>query len=133
MRKFTKAQNLDSICFDFEILEEPIYEASQMGCFVEGMYLECAKWDMENQVLVESDTKDLLHKLPIVHLIPVDQSRQELPEQYYECPVYKTRERGDMIRKDGRVFRNYLFTLKMATNESHVHWKKRGTAIVCKI
>lgn len=44
------------------------------GCFVSGLYLEGADWDMENSCLVKSQPKVLVVQLPILEVIPIESS-----------------------------------------------------------
>lgn len=42
------------------------------GCFISGLYLEGADWDMENGCLVKSKPKVLVVPLPILKVIPTE-------------------------------------------------------------
>lgn len=48
------------------------------GCYVSGLYLEGADWDMEKACLVKSKPKALVVELPILKIIPIDARRLRL-------------------------------------------------------
>lgn len=48
------------------------------GCFVSGLYLEGADWDMEEGCLVRSKAKVLVVQLPILKVIPIEAHRLSL-------------------------------------------------------
>lgn len=48
------------------------------GCFVSGLYLEGADWDIENGCLVKSKPKVLVVDLPILKIIPIEGHRLKL-------------------------------------------------------
>ena len=63
------------------------------GCFINGLFLEGARWDYEEWTLVEARNKELFSKMPPIHLIPL--FGRTAPETgVYFCPVYKTLTRA---------------------------------------
>uniref|UniRef100_A0A3Q0RWL2 Uncharacterized protein n=1 Tax=Amphilophus citrinellus TaxID=61819 RepID=A0A3Q0RWL2_AMPCI len=50
----------------------------QQGCFVSGLYLEGADWDIEKSCLVKSKPKVLVVELPILKVIPIETRRLRL-------------------------------------------------------
>ena len=48
------------------------------GCFVSGLYLEGAEWDIEKGCLVKSKPKNLVVELPILKVIPIETRRLRL-------------------------------------------------------
>lgn len=51
---------------------------SHLGCFVSGLYLEGADWDIERGCLVKSKPKVLVVDLPILKIIPIEGHRLKL-------------------------------------------------------
>lgn len=51
---------------------------SHPGCFVSGLYLEGADWDIERGCLVKSKPKVLVVDLPILKIIPIEGHRLKL-------------------------------------------------------
>ena len=66
---------------------------SPEGAFVHGLYMEGARWDLETNSINDSRLKELHPEMPVMFLRAVTQDKQERVN-IYECPVYKTRERG---------------------------------------
>ena len=59
------------------------------GCYIRGLFLEGAQWDMETFELAESRPKELYTDMPVMWLISMANRKQ--PENgIYICPVYKT-------------------------------------------
>uniref|UniRef100_A0A3B3Z281 Dynein axonemal heavy chain 10 n=1 Tax=Poecilia mexicana TaxID=48701 RepID=A0A3B3Z281_9TELE len=52
--------------------EDEILDRPRKGCFVSGLYLEGADWDIENNCLMKSKPKDLVVELPILRIIPIE-------------------------------------------------------------
>lgn len=48
------------------------------GCFVSGLYLEGADWDIEKGCLIKSKPKVLVVDLPILKIIPIEAHRLKL-------------------------------------------------------
>ncbi len=51
---------------------------SLLGCFVSGLYLEGADWDIEKSCLVRSKPRALVSQLPILKIIPIEAHRLKL-------------------------------------------------------
>lgn len=49
-----------------------------LGCFVSGLYLEGADWDIEKGCLIKSKPKVLVVDLPILKIIPIEAHRLKL-------------------------------------------------------
>ena len=63
------------------------------GCYIWGLFLEGARWDVEKFELSESKPKELYTDMPVMWLIPTANRKQ--PETgMYLCPVYKTLTRA---------------------------------------
>lgn len=73
------------------------------GCYIHGMYLEGAGWDLKQGVLCESKLKELRAKMPVMHVkaVPRDKADQK---NVYRCPVYVTSQRGGF---------NYVFAAQL--------------------
>lgn len=57
---------------------DQISDKAPSGCYVSGLYLEGAKWDLENRCLVKSLPKVLTDELPILRIIPIEAHRLKL-------------------------------------------------------
>ena len=48
-----------------------ISEKPEDGCYAYGMFLEGARWDSINHMIVHSKPKELFSDFPFMHLMPV--------------------------------------------------------------
>jgi dynein heavy chain, axonemal len=48
------------------------------GCYINGFYLEGAKWNIETDSLDYQDPKELVVELPIVQIVPVEANKLKL-------------------------------------------------------
>lgn len=48
------------------------------GCYIQGLYLEGARWDVEINQLARSHPKVLVEELPILSVIPIEVHRLKL-------------------------------------------------------
>lgn len=58
-----------------------------LGCFVSGLYLEGADWDIERGCLVKSKAKVLVVDLPILKVIPIEAHRLKLQVRGHGAPL----------------------------------------------
>merc|ERR1719463_429094 len=78
------------------------------GTYAEGMYLEGARWDMDNKCLARQFPKVLVEMMPLVQIIPTEANRLKLRNSL-ETPVYVTQLRRNAMGV-GLVFRANLHT-----------------------
>jgi dynein heavy chain len=65
------------------------------GCYIRGLFIEGARWDMTEKELAESRPKELYTDMPVIWLKPTANRRQ--PDTgIYDCPVYKTLTRAGL-------------------------------------
>jgi dynein heavy chain len=98
-RKYTIP--IDLLAFDFQIL--PTRTAGvkpDEGQYVNGIFLEGARWDVKDNSISESTPKVLYDNLPIVWLKPGERSKFNF-ENTYDCPVYKTSARRGVLSTTG--------------------------------
>ncbi|XP_069379878.1 dynein axonemal heavy chain 10 isoform X1 [Paralichthys olivaceus] len=102
--------------------EEEVSDRPGQGCFVSGMYLEGADWDMEKGCLVKSKPKVLVAELPILKVIPIEAHRLSL-QNTLRTPVYTTSLRRNAMGV-GLVFEADLFTTMHIS-----HWVLQGVCL----
>uniref|UniRef100_H3BAL0 Dynein axonemal heavy chain 10 n=1 Tax=Latimeria chalumnae TaxID=7897 RepID=H3BAL0_LATCH len=107
----TKYQNSD------EVTERPMH-----GCFLSGLYLEGADWDIHKSCLAKSKPKVLIVELPVLRVIPVEAHRLKL-QNTFKTPVYTTSMRRNAMGV-GLVFEADLFTTKHIS-----HWVLQGVCL----
>ncbi|KAL1274160.1 hypothetical protein QQF64_026974 [Cirrhinus molitorella] len=99
--------------------EDEVKERPGQGCFVSGLYLEGADWDIEKGCLVRSKPRVLVSQLPILKIIPIEARRLKLLNTL-RTPVYTTSMRRNAMGV-GLVFEADLFTTKHIS-----HWVLQG-------
>ncbi|XP_016377418.1 dynein heavy chain 10, axonemal-like [Sinocyclocheilus rhinocerous] len=99
--------------------EDEVKERPGQGCFVSGLYLEGADWDIEKGCLVRSKPRVLVSQLPILKIIPIEARRLKL-QNTLRTPVYTTSMRRNAMGV-GLVFEADLFTTKHIS-----HWVLQG-------
>lgn len=94
-RKYTIP--IDQLGFEFHVAdgEEPTSPAED-GVYVNGLFIEGARWNWETHLLDESEPKILFTPLPTFLLKP-NRMSDISPPPHYLCPVYKTSARRGML------------------------------------
>ncbi|XP_015274779.1 PREDICTED: dynein heavy chain 10, axonemal [Gekko japonicus] len=101
---------------------DEVSERPGQGCFVSGLYLEGADWDLENSCLIKSKPKVLVVDLPILKIIPIEAHRLKL-QNTFRTPVYTTSMRRNAMGV-GLVFEADLFTTRHIS-----HWVLQGVSL----
>ena len=57
---------------------EDIQKKPEHGCYVKGMYLEGAHWDITNNCLKKQTSKQLIYEMPLVQINPVEANKLKL-------------------------------------------------------
>jgi dynein heavy chain len=94
----TKIYNID------EISEKP-----EFGCYIQGLYLEGAEWDVEHNCLQRQLPKKLICNMPLIKVIPAEASKIKLRNNL-KTPVYVTQNRKN-VKGEGFVYEADLRTL----------------------
>ncbi|TMW57276.1 hypothetical protein Poli38472_003201 [Pythium oligandrum] len=102
--------------------ESQIQDKLEMGCYVQGLYLEGASWDIERNCLAAQQPKKLVEELPILQVIPIEASRLKL-QNTFRTPVYVTQMRRNAMGV-GLVFEADLYSQEHAS-----HWVLQGVAL----
>ena len=123
-RKHTVA--FDSLKWITTIKEEHQFETPpDDGIYIEGPYLEGAKWNQIDKNLVECLQTELISNLPILHLMPTDKIEIYNMEKTFECPLYRTQNRGS----GALGLPNYIMSLFIPSDrQSPDHWIQRSVA-----
>jgi dynein heavy chain, axonemal len=79
---------------------EDFKEKAVDGGYINGMFLEGARWDEEARVITDSRPKQLYTSMPVLHLSPV-QHRVAPTTGIYRCPVYKILSRRGVLATTG--------------------------------
>merc|ERR1711871_258513 len=94
-RKYTVP--IDQVIYEFEVMRDSSYEkCPDDGAFINGLFFDCARWDMANYVLADPLPKVLFSPAPIIWLKPKQDDAAKV-EGVYHCPIYKTSDRRGVL------------------------------------
>ncbi|XP_074640231.1 dynein axonemal heavy chain 10-like [Tubulanus polymorphus] len=102
---------------------EDVTERAHQGCFVTGLYLEGAAWDLKNSCLIKQKPKQLIQELPVLKIIPIEAHRLKL-QNTFRTPVYVTSQRRNAMGV------GLVFEADLATTEHPSHWVLQGVCLV---
>ena len=103
-----------------------ISDKPKHGCYISGLYLEGAAWDIENSCLKRQDPKVLVTELPILQVIPIEASKLKIFNTF-RTPVYVTQQRRNAMGV------GLVFEADLATSEHPSHWVLQGVALSLNI
>ncbi|XP_008276610.1 dynein axonemal heavy chain 9 [Stegastes partitus] len=116
---------LDSMCLQCDFTKknrEDFSSPPREGAYVHGLYMEGARWDTQTGMIVDARLKELTPTMPVIFIraIPVDKQDSR---NVYQCPVYKTRQRGP----------TYVWTFNLKTKDKPSKWTLAGVALLLQI
>lgn len=116
---------LDKMCLHVEVTKrsrEELGGHSRDGAYLHGVFMEGARWDIQNDHITDAKLKELQMQMPVllIKAIPID--RREI-KNTYECPIYKTKERGP----------TYVWTFNLRTKDKPTKWVLAGVCLLCQI
>lgn len=62
------------------------------GRYITGLYIEGARFDIDQQIIKKQKPKVLIYEMPILHIEPVLISKLKVRDRY-KCPTYVTSSR----------------------------------------
>ncbi|XP_034948410.1 dynein beta chain, ciliary-like [Chelonus insularis] len=116
---------LDKMCLHCDVtkkFKEEITSAPREGAYINSLYMEGARWDMQINAIVDSRLKELYPQMPVVYIRAITQDKQDL-RNLYDCPVYKTKVRGP----------TYVWTFNLKTRDKPTKWTLAGVSILLQI
>jgi dynein heavy chain len=123
---------IDELGVDFEVMQLTSADTPPLdGVYVNGLFLEGARWSNEQMLLAESNAKILYDPLPIIWFKPILISEIRLSSTY-TCPVYKTSARRGVLSTTGHST-NFVLPIRIPTNKPEKHWIGRGVACILQL
>jgi dynein heavy chain len=113
---------LDKMCLQCDVTKkqrDDISSAPREGAFVHSLFMEGARWDISLNSIATAHLKELFPQMPVIYIKAITQDRQDL-KNVYECPLYKTRQRGP----------TYVWTFNLKTKEKAAKWTLGGVALL---
>jgi hypothetical protein len=105
--------------------ETRLHTEPEEGIYIDKLPMEGAKWDRENETLAECGAFELVNLLPILHLLPTTEECPHDLSSTYECPLYRTQNRGT----GALDLPNYIMSIWLPTrNAIPGHWVQRSVA-----
>ena len=103
-----------------------VKERLEDGCYVHGLYLEGAGWDVPKSILRRQDPKVLIVELPILQVLPIEASRLQLAGTF-RTPVYVTQARRNAMGV------GLVFEADLATQEHPSRWTLQGVSLCLNV
>ncbi|XP_061387676.1 dynein beta chain, ciliary, partial [Musca vetustissima] len=113
---------LDRMCLCCEVTKKDVESITlppMDGAFVHGLYLNGASWDCQLNSIVPLNPKELLCSMPVICIKASVQERHDT-HHVYECPLYKTRSRGN----------TYVWTFNLKSRSPKSKWILGGVALL---
>ena len=107
---------------EWELNDKVEGPAKDGGAYCSGFYLEGARWDLENQLIVKSKPKEMFVQMPIINCRGILSSAQETVG-IFMCPVYTTQFRGP----------TFVFMAQLKTKSPGSRWILAGVAAVLDV
>ncbi|GMH70086.1 hypothetical protein TrRE_jg13191 [Triparma retinervis] len=113
---------IDTVKFSHVMREELGSELTSKpadGCYIDGLFLEGARWDKSAESLIDPRPKELFSPMCVIQLKP-EQYLQEPQEGIYRCPVYKVLTRTGTLSTTGHST-NFVFWLNIPSNKPTIY------------
>jgi len=127
---------IDRCTWNYEVLKAAFHadEHPEKGAYVNGMFMDGARWDDENMCVEDSHPKVLWSEMSPMWLKPVelDQDTTDLDKSYM-CPIYKTSDRKGVLSTSGHSSNFIMWVFIPHSCQGHHSenfWTKRGVALI---
>jgi len=133
---------IDTLNFSFDVLTETTSEEISMGpddgVFVNGLFVDNARWNAKGHYLDESVVGVMQSPMPIVHFVPMSKPLENLfrPERQdeYQTPLYKTSVRAGILSTTGQSTNFVICVLLPIRSDTNPDfWVQQGVALLCML
>jgi len=125
---------IDSLNFSYQFRREEsgseVEEPPTDGVYIDGFFLDGARWDREAQQIADSRHKQMFDTLPVIHFVPTPNFERSKAD--YECPLYKTAVRAGVLSTTG-ASSNFVVAVDMPTDRNPDYWVSMGAAMLCAL
>jgi dynein heavy chain len=125
---------IDTLNFSFKAIDaeslEDVKAPPGDGVYIDGLFLEGARFNRSKTRLEESKPNEMYSTLPVIHFIPTE--NYVPPEEDYQCPLYKTTTRAGILSTTGQST-NFVLCVSMKTVKAPDFWVLQGTAMLCML
>ncbi|EKX45970.1 hypothetical protein GUITHDRAFT_94428 [Guillardia theta CCMP2712] len=123
---------IDTLRWDFKTILVRPNERAEDGCYIDGLFIDGAAWDYEENILTEQSPKVLFEPMPVVQLIPILVTDFKLKDGDYPIPLYKTSARRGTLSTTGHST-NFVMEMVLPSKMTEAHWVKRGAALLTQL
>ncbi|XP_026835009.1 dynein beta chain, ciliary isoform X2 [Drosophila erecta] len=113
---------LDRMCLNCDVTKkwkEEFTTAPREGAYINGLFMEGARWDIKMGTIADAFLKELFPAMPVLYIKAVTQDKQDT-KNVYECPVYKIRLRGP----------TFVWTFNLKSRERASKWTLAGVCLL---
>lgn len=133
-RKYAIPIDTLNIAYEVQAAEtlEEVEAGPEDGVFVNGLFVDSARWDREKKCLAEALPGVMYDTLPVVHFRP--EANYITPPELYECPLYKTLLRAGVLNTTGQST-NFVGCVGLPVQEGTDpnFWVLQGSALMCAL
>ncbi|XP_071797739.1 dynein beta chain, ciliary isoform X1 [Asterias amurensis] len=116
---------LDKMCLQCDVTKknkEDFSSPPREGAYVHGLFMEGARWDTQIGMIADARLKELAPSMPVTFIRGISVDKQET-RNIYECPVYKTKQRGP----------TFVWTFNLKSKEKPAKWTLAGVALLLQV
>jgi dynein heavy chain len=122
----SKSWELDKLVTETEVTKEMdpgnMSNHSKDGAYIFGVAMQGARWDLQSGFVDKSRPKEMFCPMPVINVKAVASDKADR-KGIYECPVYKTEQRGP----------TFVFLAQLKTKSPSQRWVLAGVALIMDI